>query len=175
MKKALLILLLATGCGTNPQLPQPARPDANNNIDPSAEAYVEAFVTDTHVPVYNQIIEIVSQSTVPNSTDYLAECFMTSPQRDIKLFVEMWSTLTPKSQKTVIYHELGHCVLNRVHRQDYIDFWCPASIMYPIMLDDLCAARYKPTYINELTSGNVVPSLSDSLSNLPEFTVTNAN
>jgi hypothetical protein len=75
-----------------------------------------------------------------------------------------WELLDAYSQKVLIYHELGHCVLGRVHRNDKIlfpddagvlDIPLPASIMNMYLLDGYIYAAYPDYYESELFNNSV--------------------
>lgn len=75
-----------------------------------------------------------------------------------------WNGIAPLEQKMLIYHELGHCVLNRVHvmatEQELIypgisaTETLPLSIMYPQSPDEgqlnLGGLNYQTALVNEM-------------------------
>ena len=91
-----------------------------------------------------------------------AVCMMTKP-RQIIINVLRWHEKPESLQEMLVFHELGHCVLNRAHTdldEDYVGSEvlqrvdCPTSIMhsgttYPIMTE-WCYTTFREYYIMEL-------------------------
>jgi hypothetical protein len=65
---------------------------------------------------------------------------------------QTWDYLDEDGKKAILYHEWGHCILQRAHSTRVIEALnCPASVMYPT-IDPLenCFGYLKPWYILEL-------------------------
>jgi hypothetical protein len=91
-----------------------------------------------------------------------AVCFMTKP-RKIVLNVVNWDDKSELFQEMLVFHELGHCVLNRHHTdldEDYEGSGylkllnCPESIMHSgttsNRMTDWCYKRFRDYYVMEL-------------------------
>jgi len=64
-----------------------------------------------------------------------------------------WDYITTDLEKeSLVFHELGHCVLDRRHREDVLDNMAPASIMYPFALSHNVYYNNHQYYIEELFS-----------------------
>jgi hypothetical protein len=67
---------------------------------------------------------------------------------------EEWDLLDESGKKILIYHELGHCVLGRlheVHTYEKEQAYCPTSIMFPYLDPTVkCYEVYEDLYIEEL-------------------------
>lgn len=50
----------------------------------------------------------------------------------------------------LMYHELGHCVLKRSHKETKFEDGCPTSLMYPEVLNDTCVKKYLDYYLLEI-------------------------
>lgn len=62
-----------------------------------------------------------------------------------------WTRETWIIREALLNHELGHCLLDRVHRSDFdTALGIPASIMYPEMRSDLTYSRNWSYYMLEL-------------------------
>lgn len=65
----------------------------------------------------------------------------------IEVSKKLWRALTENGKESLIFHELGHCILNREHDKSTMltdDFGkIPASIMYPIIIG---GSSYYPVY-----------------------------
>lgn len=73
-----------------------------------------------------------------------------------------WKELNYLQKKMVIYHELGHCVLDRDHEEDNIfplvevekfTDQCPKSIMVRYIPKVSCLVTHQKEYINDLFIG----------------------
>lgn len=76
-------------------------------------------------------------------------CFYMSP-RFILINKSWWDRANETQREMVIYHELGHCALNREHSTRILASGAPASIMYPSIFDSRYYAKYKAYYMYEL-------------------------
>jgi hypothetical protein len=54
---------------------------------------------------------------------------------------QVWGSLTSSYREMLLFHELGHCLLNRSHQGN--DFYNPTSIMNASLFSDL---NYKTNY-----------------------------
>lgn len=64
-----------------------------------------------------------------------------------------WNYLTPVEREQLLFHELGHCILEREHDETKIEFRgrrIPTSIMYPHILDEIDYREDRERYIDEL-------------------------
>lgn len=62
-----------------------------------------------------------------------------------------WNRITKIQRKALIFHELGHCALNRGHyNRTRTQSDCPISIMHSNTLDDFCLTYYWKQYEKEL-------------------------
>jgi len=82
--------------------------------------------------------------------------------KEIQIKFDAWMNFNDKRKELLIFHELGHCQLNRDHLnttfeitiEDGMKITCPTSIMYPMLMSDLqikyCYDKMHDYYINEL-------------------------
>lgn len=63
-----------------------------------------------------------------------------------------WNKSSNDTKTTLTFHELGHCILYRYHRNDRFQDGCYRSFMSTIIMNDVCFLRHKETLYNELTS-----------------------
>lgn len=81
--------------------------------------------------------------------------------RYIVFNADFWDYLNDLGKEQLVFHELGHCVLNRDHRKDLFKRTLlgreliPASIMYPVAfgMEDFYQ-EYRDFYIDELVKGH---------------------
>jgi hypothetical protein len=107
------------------------------SIDPAFQGYVNDFVSDAatvgvHIVIDDLIVEFTNQLT----SETLGECqFGNANQTPIIIIdAQDWPGESTTYQKVVLYHELGHCILNRQHvfTGTILQSYCSAtSIMWP--------------------------------------------
>lgn len=78
---------------------------------------------------------------------------------------QFWNVSSLANREQLIFHELGHCVLNRKHREDFVrtaDGWntIQASIMYPYHLGESKYDYNYNEYMKELFTGATSYALS---------------
>lgn len=61
-----------------------------------------------------------------------------------------WKQLSEYQRIGLIFHELGHCVLNREHVESNSVMLCPTSFMYPSVLTNFCVEKHYQEYIKEM-------------------------
>jgi hypothetical protein len=61
-----------------------------------------------------------------------------------------WDRMTEEKRESLMFHELGHCILGRKHDSSTTQDGIPASLMNPYSLDSWTYAEYRAYYINEL-------------------------
>lgn len=114
----------------------------SQQVDPEFEKYVQRF--EEHYG--RSIPAIISIVFVDDMEEAVGRCYWYS--RNIEIDREYWDTHGEAGREQLIFHELGHCVLNRRHNTKRMQN-CPASIMYP-SLSPACYAKYRKEYIKEL-------------------------
>ena len=121
----VLVLFLLTGCGTHV-----------TNIDVEFQDDVESFVQDASkrdIKLDTTNLSVTGVFSIPNLSSgqkVLGSC--TLGQKIVKINKEIWNDYDRNIQKEVIYHELGHCLLNRMHNNKRLlinNYSVPASIM----------------------------------------------
>lgn len=128
----------------------------NLNILPSHEDALFPIDTDSleQTIMPDVSLDSVSVSFVNDLKDgeTIGECNNSVKNvRKILISTPYWSTSSSIQHKALIYHELGHCYLNRSHRLDlYFSDNCPKSLMYPSLPSDLCIISHDQEYLFEL-------------------------
>lgn len=94
-------------------------------VDPELIPYLQSFEQ-----YYNKPVEGISIGFGPSGADKLGRCVTTfrdieavghnSVRKTIFLDREGWDQLDEFQQKALLFHELGHCVLNRRHLEDVV-------------------------------------------------------
>lgn len=73
--------------------------------------------------------------------------------RKIEADSAWWATASPLAREALVFHELGHCVLGREHRDSQVQregLVIPVSLMSPYILDEFIYSRFYSYYIQEL-------------------------
>jgi hypothetical protein len=62
-----------------------------------------------------------------------------------------WRYASPTSRKQLIYHELGHCVLDKDHVDEIMHGnGCPVSLMHSYVVSDSCFNEHEHYYLQDL-------------------------
>jgi hypothetical protein len=164
MKPYWLFALLLTAC----YRPLPSLPP-QVSIDPAFQQYVDSFVADSAtvlkpVTINNLIIQF-QPALDPNPLgETIGECKIEyyngavygTPL--IQIDQPFWLQADEWQRHTLVYHEMGHCVLFRVHRFDWLSIYGPdlvlhyiaASIMYPYVIASADAQMFANYYVSEM-------------------------
>ena len=62
-----------------------------------------------------------------------------------------WLTASITYRELLLFHEMGHHILRRLHKDNMFRDGCPTSIMYYQLHED-CYKKYREYYIEELFS-----------------------
>lgn len=128
MQNKLLILLLLLGfsCQKTDVLL------ATYEIDPALKPYVDSFVTEAkkrniEVKQENLIMKF-GATTIEICGQYIKD---NKGQRSITInpSASCWKDAPEQNREALVFHELGHCFLNRLHRDDHLPDGSAASIM----------------------------------------------
>ena len=152
------------------------QPKKEFSIDPQLAPYYEAFVVSgqlrgKNVGTDNLIMEFGNaQKSDPKA---LAYCGRTIKTHDISVpLISDQTYPTPKivvdksafdrmqefERRALLFHELGHCILNRSHTTELNEYDYAKSIMYPYLLTQIIGVMYyqalEKNYIDELFDPN---------------------
>lgn len=123
-----------------------------NKTDPVFIQYIERFENDTQRTVTVPI-------TFMSNKEYAGWCkTYSNGYRLIEIDHEYWQNSDDLAKEQLIYHELGHCVLNRGHSNTLVPhpeygYNIPNSIMYfRAFGGSLFYGDYRSHYIEELNN-----------------------
>ncbi len=109
MKIALILMLGLSACAKD----HPSKIE----IDPRAQPYVNAFVIDGEKvghTVFITDLTVEISDDIPSTLN--GRCYRdTNKTPRVVLRRSQWDFLSEFEQKMLVYHELGHCLLNRTH------------------------------------------------------------
>lgn len=130
------------------------------SLDPVASEYVDRFIYEASIRGVNiHITDLTVQiSDLPPSMN--GECQVSADNGHVvSLNRYRWFTASDQFKEELVFHELGHCVLNRGHTSN---IWSPnsniqlfESLMYPFETEDLAIyyLEYRKHYVDELFKG----------------------
>jgi hypothetical protein len=148
-------------------------------IDSQFQSTVDAFTTESQAqghPVVIQDLIVQSVSELSN-TDEMGTCIQEEGSTPvIQISQPLWDSLDADGQQELLFHELGHCVLNRVHTED-LNNGVPTSVMSPVFFGSSLYDANKAQYLHELfTQENVSANLTMVVPQnaaLPDFSEAN--
>lgn len=140
MKKLLVGLVFIIGCGNE-----------HKEVFAIAgfETYYSTFVQTENVGANDLIIKF--GNVYNETTNIIGFCLKGDGiTPTVTIDSAIWANLPEVFRQELIDHELGHCILNRVHRTDMLPNGYPASIMYPSLFDAFWIQKNQEYYNNEL-------------------------
>jgi len=136
--KFIGILLLITSCAGNQvndlfKINTDSDPRKTLTTDDAFLNYIADFEIDYayYLNAEINVHDIPINFTNELEKEYLGACYYYGEKRkwkEIKINTKYWTNLDEQQRKALIYHELGHCALNREHKDDYHRSF-PVSIM----------------------------------------------
>ena len=111
-----LLLIAATACGKT------AQERAQQLL-----LKFEADAANYSLHVDTDVVEVIFMKQLPRKN--VGECWLSNQK--ILLLQSWWNHASAAEQEVLMYHELGHCMLNRTHRDTHTGpLGFPSSIMY---------------------------------------------
>lgn len=164
---ALLIVAIITGLSCQ-RSRQPEPEPKQYSVPAGVEPYVQRFRDETHkrgqTPATDNLI-IAFGAT--QSGDACGQCVLESgktPRITLSTDAYCWQGASDNERECLVFHELGHCLLNRAHRTDrfpnnaYVSLMNPddvgvyATCHYPIGKDDCDKRPRRDYYLDELVN-----------------------
>lgn len=156
--KYLFLLLLLASCGQN----MPTQSNSSNNGpvkiqpvgDPIFDPMVENFMLLSEHYLGSVSYPRVEINFGPTTgvQNEVADCVKSDP-RQVTVNKDAWDHFDSMTRESLIFHELGHCLLNRDHvltkRQD----GTPTSLMYPDLVKSAAYLSHLESYRKELFTG----------------------
>lgn len=142
MLKAVLlssVLLVVSGCGSG------FRAVNIGVVDPEFEPYVELFLEHANIPSINVDMYFNDQTG-----NVIGVCKKRGNDRNIEIDGDWWSTASDLDREILIFHELGHCVLDQGHRDFQLPDGCGGSVMGTYHIGAYCYDLHYDHYIEEM-------------------------
>lgn len=188
MKSFILLIMLTSFFSC-------AKEKTQFRVDPELMPYYQSFVYEGKIRGQDQstndlILEFGDAKSRDN--EVLAYCGIDLSSTHIwferveyftpKIVVdkESFDSLSEIERRTLIFHEMGHCILKRNHNKELNEYQYVKSIMYPYLITDILGIFYdnvESYYIDELFNPNspsVNPSIvgaNNSKTHFQEFTL----
>lgn len=140
--KILILVLFLTSCGKFQDFVQNNEKGTRKQSDATFDSLKNKFATlvgkKVNVPITFANLEYPKAGV----------CYIYSDgYREVNVDRKSWDSFSSEQREQLIFHELGHCVLNKGHDNSILDAFCPKSIMRSYMFNlneiDDC---YKPNY-----------------------------
>jgi hypothetical protein len=77
-------------------------------------------------------------------------CVKTSGALSIYVSKRHWDSYDSQQREMLVFHELGHCVLNLDHDRSMDFEGVPNDLMYPVNFDSLYYYKYRKFYLDHL-------------------------
>lgn len=147
----LIILLLFTSCAQQSSILVSTNPTLEYAQAEELKPYFLQFEADFNLST--KYIQAEMSDTM--SMTVAGACFFngaTAPKGDyILVNRKVWNGLEEDTKLFLLYHELGHCLLLKMHEDDgQLDDGCKSTLMYPKLQYGGCFSRHKAYYINKL-------------------------
>jgi hypothetical protein len=141
------LALFLSGCGSEPSI----------QVDPQAKAFYDRFLfeaEDHGFDLKDANIEIVfiEQGREPGSNLPVKALCTAGSVPKVSITQHSWDQLSDTYREIAVYHELGHCLLARQHKNELNDDGQPVSIMNAILeqMRESYYIAYRQDYIREL-------------------------
>lgn len=139
---ALSVFLIAA-CGKPPTQSAELVPYIQQFNDQYGAYYVNGFNVDI------QIVDTLDgniPAPSPITGTVIGECI----DNKVEILRSTWSSLSDTQHRSLVFHELGHCVFKRVHTDKTYPDGCPLSLMTTDLIGDLCVNRHTADLLAEL-------------------------
>lgn len=130
----LAIGLFATACGQK-QAPHQAIFQVDSDFLPYVTAFENAAAEQGAAVRITDLI--VSYGPTPNANETGVCEIATDESPRISINSTIWQYLSPMDRQQVMFHELGHCVLRRLHKNSQAvqgGSTIPSSMMYSVRI-----------------------------------------
>ena len=169
-----LLFFLCTACG----VPLPMQKDIVikdigtvrqfSTSDPVFASYVDKFQSEAKSTLSLESFEIGDIPINFGDTEnelYQGVCFAYADgAKEVIVRKAWWEKASDTYKTSLLFHELGHCRLDRSHKEDVYTLEngdeYKISIMHPIILSPVDFTTYYDQYLKELFSGNDEPIIS---------------
>lgn len=122
----MVILILLVGCQKEDQL-------SSGLVDEALQPFLEAFESEglarNYQPVFSTDLVHMRLDTLPNSVTGQCKTY-SDGRKEVVVSSAFWAQATFYEKEFLVFHELGHCILDRVHTESTNDRGQCNSIMH---------------------------------------------
>ena len=149
IKAALIILIMipfTVACAPQKTFTtNPHHEDPNVQAPEEVIAYIERFEVAGSLTVLSLLVKF---QTLKAPT--VGECVRGGGMPLIYLDPDFWDNSYDWKREQLMFHELGHCILDRPHTDQKLEDGCPISIMDPYVIGESCYLSHRNYYFEEL-------------------------
>ncbi len=157
----LLVVLFITSCGEKTEIVNPTQtPTVINNPEAVLQPYFERFEQEGAARGWSvdlEAAEIIGEIKEIAQEHVAGQCTWASHQPNlVTIDLTFWNAASDLQKEFVVFHELGHCFLNRGHREDAFTNGQCASLMRSGLEDcrDNYTSATRSQYLDELFNRN---------------------
>lgn len=150
MRVITLLLLGLTGCAeAKMSVPKDFEPEFNRFMD-------QARVRKVKIPKDRIDNLAIKFTVIDEKTEWgsvVGKCTFVDGMRVVTIDQAYWTKLAAIDKEVLLYHELGHCLLNRDHVEEKTAIGWPMSIMYPQLIPAVIyynSSAVREAYVDEL-------------------------
>lgn len=138
----IFLIISSLGCGKSVKL----------NIHPDFQHYFMKF--SMHASNLGKELDLTELSVQFNDlpSNYCGMCTHSGvgSVKVVEIDHSCWDNQSDLTREELLFHEFGHCLLNRGHENGLRPDRTPISIMYPYLIGDTTYQKYYDDYIKEL-------------------------
>jgi hypothetical protein len=146
--------LISLALGLSSCAQAPATPHTQQvSIQSDFSTYVDSFVADSVIQNHPVVIQDLVITMVPELQAGVGGLCTTGTNitPTIQIAKIYWDDIDSEGKEELLFHEMGHCVLNRVHDWT-VNNQVPVSIMSPAFFGSALYVPNKAQYLYELFS-----------------------
>lgn len=140
-----VMTLFAFSCGKAPVF----------EVEPEFMPYVNQFQgTAAQYGYSGKISELVVKFGPMSNALERAYCDLVDGEPPtVVVNTKVWQELDAASRESLMFHELGHCILKRIHISERSSLGTPVSVMNPYAIDSETYEKHRDGYVAELFTG----------------------
>jgi len=123
--------------------------DRHPGVDSNLKPYYDDFLASAGLQ--SSRVRVGFRRLPKDNKWIIGECNYLTGNVDIDPI--FWHNSSEIERRGLVYHELGHCVLWKIHTKGVYSDGCSKSLMSPSLPESFCLRRYWSQYKEELFKG----------------------